>query len=131
MSNAEYDVIDLGKAKHRLRRAERTRARALSPRRILGLLISLPVIAASTAMALYLRTSDLEPELALRHLVAGVSCDMAFRVGLAPSRAGDPGYHPRTDPDQNGIACEAPAPASDTPGDGASRIVGGAKFVRP
>lgn len=118
----------------RQKRAERTRARALSPLRIVMLLASIPVLTATTALGVFIRTSPYEPELALRHLAALAGCDVAQSVGLAPSQVGGPGYHARNDTDLDGIACDAaPAlaamtPASDTP---SRQQPGAAKFVRP
>ncbi len=58
----------------------------------------------SVGMAIH--QSTWAPDTTLRHLAASLHCDFAVRVGLAPSRAGDPGYHIRNDGNQNGIACE-------------------------
>ncbi len=49
----------------------------------------------------------------LRHLAATLHCDLAERVGMAPSYVGSPGYHIRNDRDRNGIACETYAAALD------------------
>jgi hypothetical protein len=43
---------------------------------------------------------------ALKHLAAFVSCHVAGAAGLAPSVTGHPGYWPRHDPDDDGLACE-------------------------
>ncbi|MDG4884155.1 excalibur calcium-binding domain-containing protein [Mesorhizobium sp. WSM4884] len=42
----------------------------------------------------------------LRHLAAFPNCATARLVGLAPARAGEPGYWPTHDADHDGIACE-------------------------
>lgn len=42
----------------------------------------------------------------IRHFAAGVNCNAARTVGLAPAPRGDPGYWPRNDADSDGIACE-------------------------
>ncbi len=44
------------------------------------------------------------------HLAAAPSCDFARRVGLAPARNGEPGYHSRHDFDNDGMACKLLAP---------------------
>ncbi|MCV2887918.1 excalibur calcium-binding domain-containing protein [Ruegeria aquimaris] len=118
----------------RQKRAVRTRARALSPLRIVMLLASIPVLTATTALGVFIRTSPYEPELALRHLAALAGCEVAHRVGLAPSHVGGPGYHARNDADLDGIACDAlpdlaaMIPARDAP---PRQQPGTAKFVRP
>jgi len=48
--------------------------------------------------------------LAFRHMAAGVNCDAARRVGLAPALAGRPGYWPDNDRDKDGSACEPYTP---------------------
>jgi hypothetical protein len=42
----------------------------------------------------------------VRHFLAAPSCEAARRVGLAPATRGTPGFWPRHDSDQDGIACE-------------------------
>lgn len=42
----------------------------------------------------------------LRHLAAFPNCATARLVGLAPARAGQPGYWPTHDADHDGVACE-------------------------
>lgn len=128
------------KSSKREERAARTRAKALSPTRILMLFASLPVVAAGTALGIYIRTSPYEPVPALQHIVALAGCEAAQAVGVAPAQIGEPGYHPRYDPDQNGVACE-PAPPTQKKESGffglgkdkpAERSgIGSAKFVRP
>ena len=41
-----------------------------------------------------------------KHLPAAPNCDAARAVGLAPAYRGQPGYWPRHDRDDDGIACE-------------------------
>ncbi|MBW7911525.1 MAG: excalibur calcium-binding domain-containing protein [Alphaproteobacteria bacterium] len=41
-----------------------------------------------------------------RHLLAVSNCTSARSVGLAPARAGEPGYYSWHDADSDGIACE-------------------------
>lgn len=130
----------------RHRRAERERARALSPLRFLLRLLAIPGLALGVAASLYMRTSPYEPQLALMHLAARMGCDSAYRVGLAPADRGAPGYHARNDPDGDGVACDAPPVVAASRREGArrdaeprnsvqraaqTRFVGGAKFVRP
>jgi hypothetical protein len=136
----------------RERRAARTRARALSPVRIILSLMSVPVVATGLTVSIYIRTSPYEPPDALRHLIAMSGCDAAAKVGVAPALRGQLGYHPRNDDDGDGVACGSiwsdarPEVAGDfetvpelaqlpdgtvaaaTP---AVRSVGGAKFLRP
>lgn len=57
--------------------------------------------------------SEWDTETDLRHLIASLHCDLAFRVGLAPAQQGQPGYHPRNDRDGNGVACEIYQPGTD------------------
>lgn len=42
----------------------------------------------------------------VRHLLAAPNCDAARAVDLAPAIRGMPGYWPRNDADDDGIACE-------------------------
>jgi len=147
--------VDLNpRSVQRIRRAEAQRAQFLSPRRIVMLLLSLPVIACSVGVSVYVRTSPYEPEAALQHLVAMWGCDAARSVGLGPTSLGNPGYHLRNDADGDGIACEPHYRGSTTgnaQGDHAvppirnthgatvpqgnapplRRSIGSAKFVRP
>lgn len=120
------------KQTRRQRRADRTRAKALSPLRILLLLASLPIIAGSTAIGVYMRTSPYPPELALRHLAALGGCEAAALAGLPQARRGEPGYHQRNDADLDGVACGTTlAAASMEAREPAQRAPGQAKFVRP
>ena len=121
----------------RHRRADATRRKALSPLRIITMVLALPLTTAAIAFGVYMRTSDFERTEALMHLIALAGCDAAHAVGLGKMHKGQPGYHARNDPDGNGVACEsggtakpsfnAPRQSENT----GSRMVGGAKFVRP
>lgn len=130
----------------RYRRAEKTRARWLSPGRIVGLILWLPCVAFAVGISAYVRTSPFAPHEAVAHLIARGGCDAASFVGLAPAYRGEPGYHARNDPDGDGIACGSkpvlaeqslPRPVlSDAAKTGRARrgetrFIGGAKFVRP
>lgn len=42
----------------------------------------------------------------LKHLASAPSCDAARFMGLAPAQRGQPGYWPKHDEDNDGIACE-------------------------
>ncbi len=127
----------------RRRKAEALRRHALSPIRILLMVLLLPVTTGVIALGVYVRISDYERTEAVMHLVALAGCDAARSVGLGPMREGELGYHKRNDPDGDGIACEAgavrrtqgPAPVQFAPSDPmpaqTQRRVGSAKFVRP
>jgi hypothetical protein len=126
-------------------RAARTRAEALSPVRILFSLLTLPLLALSVALSIYIRTSDYDPPDAVAHLVARGGCDAARSIGLAPSYRGGLGYHARNDADGDGVACDAievlsvgvvenfviskPVAIQNT--SARVRMTGGAKFVKP
>ena len=112
------------------RRAARARGPVFSLRRVLLSLLAIPVIATSVAISIYIRTSPYEPPDALRHLIAKSGCEAAFRVGLAPARVGEMGYHARNDLDGDGVACGSglvAEAAAEVP----VRGVSGAKFLRP
>ncbi len=129
----------------RQRRAARTRARALSPVRILVQVLLVPVVTLGLTTSIYLRTSPYERVDAMRHLAALTGCKTAHSVGLAPAAEGGIGYHKRNDPDGDGVACDtgpvrAAEPvipvtvATDTGGMDADMPVhdmAGAKFLRP
>jgi len=93
----------------RQRRADRTRAQALSPLRILIQLLLVPLVTLSLTVSIYVRTSPYERPDALRHLAAMAGCDTAKAMNLAPAFAGGIGYHERNDPDGDGIACPTQA----------------------
>lgn len=131
----------------REKRAAATRAKALSPARIVALVASLPLVMCSTALGIYIRTSPYPAEQALQHLVAMAGCEAAAKVGVFEVREGEPGYHARNDTDGNGVACaiqtrvispgetvvtvqtsRGRAPAADST---ERRQIGDAKFIRP
>ncbi|WP_241481044.1 excalibur calcium-binding domain-containing protein [Ruegeria sp. ANG-S4] len=122
----------------RHRRADEQRRRALSPVRILIMVLALPLTTGIIALGTYFRATDRERPEAVLHLVALAGCDATRAMGFGAFHEGDAGYHKRNDPDGNGIACETAAPvmkASPTvlPSTEApkQRMVGNAKFVRP
>ncbi|MEX0365735.1 MAG: excalibur calcium-binding domain-containing protein [Ruegeria sp.] len=142
--NASGDVkVQNRRVSRRQRRAEALRARALSPARIiLSVLVGFPLMTASVALGVYLRTSPYEPAEAMLHLIARAGCDAAESVGMAPAYRGWPGYHARNDADGDGVACEpqrqaeqvAVQPRNASPAQAPEprqRTLGGAKFVRP
>lgn len=125
-------------------RADATRRAALSPFRILLRVAGIPLIAVALTVSIYLRVSDYPPEDAIRHLYALAGCDAAASVGLAPAWEGRLGYHPRNDPDADGVACGSGLAATASPAAPATtttasapdpeagpRMTGGAKFLRP
>lgn len=131
-------------ATRRQLRAARLRAQALSPVRIVMLLLSFPIMTIGVATSIYIRTSPYEPTDALAHLVARGGCAAASYVGLAPAYHGEIGYHALHDEDGNGVTCEndsqfasvpSVASASLSTSDPApaahERMVGGAKFLKP
>lgn len=127
------------RSSRRERRALRTRRRALSPVRILLRVAAIPLVAGALTVSIYIRTSPYPPPDALRHLMAMAGCDRAARLGLAPARVGELGYHKRNDPDGDGVACGsafAPGVTSRVVAVPAetgepARMNGGAKFLRP
>lgn len=123
----------------RHQRAEAARRQALSPLRILIMVLLLPLTTALIATGVFLRTSGYERDEAVIHLIALAGCDATQAMGIGPFRAGQPGYHERNDPDGDGVACgyaelELPrattVQAQDQPKP-RERSVGSAKFVRP
>ncbi len=135
------------KPSRRERRARATFAHALSPTRILGQVLLVPVVTIALTVSIYVRTSPYERPDALRHLAAMAGCDTARSMGLAPAFEGEIGYHKRNDADGNGIACEtarnplagivartlSALPVPDERGYEPRdlRMDGGAKFVKP
>jgi hypothetical protein len=115
----------------RHKRAARERARALSPIRFMLHILALPGLATVIALSLYVRTSPYPPDMALRHLIARTGCDSARSVGLAEALRGEPGYHSSHDADGDGVACRDGQAGRSEPRAETTRIVGGAKFVRP
>ncbi len=125
------------KVSRRQKRAEAQRKRALSPVRIFLMVLMLPVTIMGIVVGVYLRTSEYRHEEALLHLIALAGCGAIETIVPGPFIEGGPGYHPRNDPDGDGVACDTqrsisgqsavPQPA-ETP---RSRTVGNAKFLRP
>ncbi len=121
----------------RHKRAEALRKRALSPVRILIMVLMLPVTTLGIAVGVYLRVSEFESEEALIHLIALAGCKPVEAIVPGPFLAGEAGYHLRNDPDGDGVACgtysvdsaqETLPLQAETP---RQRVVGSAKFVRP
>ncbi len=131
------------RVKRRERRADRTRAEALSPVRLVIRVLALPIVISGVALSVYLRTSPYESPEAMMHLVARAGCDAAGYIGLAPAYRGELGYHARNDTDGDGVACEAAVSSGSLPLQGqgfgapaptnapSERMVGGAKFIKP
>ncbi|WP_170475232.1 excalibur calcium-binding domain-containing protein [Ruegeria arenilitoris] len=121
----------------RHRRAEQQRRRALSPMRILLMVLALPLTTGIIAVGTYIRVNNGDRENALVHLVALAGCDAVQAIGFNTFNEGEPGYHKRNDPDGDGIACEfnkAEPVLSTEPSRTEApkqRMVGNAKFVRP
>ncbi|MDP5219322.1 excalibur calcium-binding domain-containing protein [Ruegeria sp. 2205SS24-7] len=131
----------------REKRAAATRAKALSPARIVALIASLPLVMCSTALGVYIRTSPYPAEQALQHLVAMAGCEAAAKVGVFEVREGMAGYHASNDHDGNGVACEvqsntaslvgaeetvqAARVSAPAAGNTERRSIGNAKFIRP
>ena len=54
----------------------------------------------------------------IRHLAGSLHCSAATYLDLNQAQSGAPGYHPRLDPDGNGIACDnAPVEVAQIPTD--------------
>lgn len=130
------------KLSRRERRAIVTRAKALSPLRILLQVLLVPVVTVALTVSIYIRTSPYERTDALRHLAALAGCDTARSMGLAPAYEGQLGYHARNDKDGDGVACgeavivssvlpEIPAMSAGAVDDPGTHRVSGAKFVKP
>lgn len=129
----------------RQRRADALRRRALSPLRILFMVLALPLTTGMIAIGVYLRVSEFERHEAVIHLVALAGCDAVGMLGFGPFREGGPGYHKRNDPDGDGVACgsiglQQPrnvAMPGNTPSNPQNiqtpkqRTVGTAKFLKP
>ncbi|NVO56451.1 excalibur calcium-binding domain-containing protein [Rhodobacteraceae bacterium B1Z28] len=132
------DEVDLNpRLSKRQRRADALRRRALSPLRILIMVLALPLTTGLIAASVFLRISDYDRNEAVIHLIALAGCDAVQAIGVGPFRKGQPGYHKRNDPDGDGVACGTAKPTftrqavpqgSTTP---SARSVGSAKFVRP
>jgi len=121
----------------RSRRALAARRSALSPVRILLMVLMLPLTTLVIAVGVYMRTTEYEPTDAVVHLLALAGCDAVSVIHVGPFRHGEAGYHARNDTDGDGTACgdhavgrvQSNAPArTQTP---KQRTLGTAKFVRP
>lgn len=120
----------------RQRRADALRRRALSPFRIILMVLALPLTTGIIAVNIYLRTSEFDRNGAVMHLIALAGCDATNALGLGPFRKGYPGYHKRYDPDGDGVSCGTLQlqRVQDTPqasSTSAARAVGNAKFIKP
>ncbi|WP_171234889.1 excalibur calcium-binding domain-containing protein [Ruegeria sp. HKCCA6837] len=121
----------------RHQRAEAARRQALSPVRILIMVLLLPLTTVLIAVGVFIRMSEYNRDEAVIHLIALAGCDATQAMGIGPFREGQPGYHTRNDPDGDGVACgfaEAPAPQAaqaESRPEPQQRAVGNAKFVRP
>ncbi|WP_254446006.1 excalibur calcium-binding domain-containing protein [Ruegeria sp. HKCCD7255] len=128
-------------AKRRHAKAERLRKKALSPLRILLMIVALPLTTAMLVLAIYPRATSFERHEAIIHLVAMAGCDAVAAIGFGHFREGEPGYHKKYDPDGDGVSCpsvfhaqvpltaEALKPVSTQAP--APRSVGSAKFITP
>ncbi len=132
------DTPDLKpRSSRRHRRAEATRRQALSPVRILVMVLLLPLTTVLIATGVFLRLSEFERDEAVIHLIALAGCDATQSLGVGPFYEGQAGYHKRNDPDGDGVACgSASAPQSTAPPvhnspEPQQRSLGTAKFVRP
>ncbi|MEL7116982.1 MAG: excalibur calcium-binding domain-containing protein, partial [Pseudomonadota bacterium] len=111
-------------------RADKTRAQAFSPVRILVRLLMMPFVALGVGLSIYTYASPFDRTDTLRHLVAMAGCEAAERVGLRHMAEGSAGYHSRLDTDGNGIVCEDPA-RLQAEAQEATAPNTGAKFIRP
>ena len=57
-------------------------------------------------MTLVFVTSPFEPYDTFRHWMSIPNCNAAGAWSLAPARRGQPGYWPKHDADNDGVACE-------------------------
>ncbi len=132
------DMPDLKpRSSKRHRRAEATRRQALSPVRILVMVLLLPLTTVVIATGVFLRLSEFERDEAVIHLIALAGCDATQSLGVGPFYEGQAGYHKRNDPDGDGVACgaasvpRASAPQAHNSPEPQQRSLGTAKFVRP
>ena len=110
----------------RIARSERYLDRAYAPLRLVIKLALTPVLAVAVATSIFMSAGPYDRDAALRHIVAIAGCEAADAVGLAPARAGQPGYHRPLDPDGDGRSCQ-----SDDIATAAGVLpAGGAKFLR-
>lgn len=82
----------------------RTRLRRY--RRVVGFCVLWLVLATGLAWILLKTLSPWPPTATIKHLLSFPNCAAARAVGLAPARRGQPGYWPKHDADNDGIACE-------------------------
>ncbi len=120
----------------RHRRAEQQRRRALSPFRILFMILALPLTTGIIAIGTYMRATDRDRPEAVLHLVALAGCDATRAMGFGAFYEGEAGYHKRNDPDGDGVACASVAPGTGfvAPQEAEApkqRTVGTAKFLKP
>lgn len=127
----------------RQRKAEAVRRKALSPIRILLMVLALPLTTGIIAIGVYLRVTDYDRTEAVVHLMALAGCDVVGKVVAGPFREGEAGYHKRNDPDGDGVACGTlpprampgtPRAVPDVPRAVQApkqRNVGTAKFLKP
>ena len=98
--------------KERFKRVSRRPDRALWARRWRGTLwrwassLWMPAAIIGGSCLAIVTTSPWPMLATVRHLLAAPNCDAARAVGLAPAFRGAPGYWPRHDADDDGIACE-------------------------
>jgi len=74
--------------------------------RLMPVVITFALGFAVSSIVLFSYNSPWSVSTDLRHLAAGLHCQIARQVDLAPASQGAPGYHLQTDPDGNGISCE-------------------------
>lgn len=122
----------------RYERADRTRREALSPSRILLSIVTVPVLTVGLTVSIFVMTSDYDRRDALRHLIALAGCEPAAKIGMTDMTRGEVGYHPRNDPDGDGLSCDTGRAALDTAGWAGAAVAmetappaPGARFVRP
>jgi len=93
--------------RRRFRRvSERAGLAALSPGYKWAFRLLLFVLALEAGLLTIMMLSPWPLGVTLRHLGAMRNCDAARAMGLAPARRGEPGYWPKHDADNDGIACE-------------------------
>ena len=91
--------------KRRFRTLSRRHERALLARRWTRRGLIGALVGGGIYLAIWL-VSPWPVGVTIRHFVAGANCSAARAVGLAPALRVSPGYWPRNDADNDGIACE-------------------------